>query len=288
MMRVLSALLSADPTPSVVDLGSWRASPRPADPFAHAVLGGFHADRIGWAFASGYQAAGRRLVPDLPDGAIFALCATEDGGNHPRAIQTRLDGGRLTGSKRFVTMGPHATALVVIATTGPGEDGRPQLKAAVVSPETTGVTVQPGMELPFVPELPHGSITLEQAVPTRVLPGDGYSDHLKPFRTIEDTHVHAALLGHLVGIGRRSGWPPGEVEALLVLISALAPLSASHRSPASHRLLGGIIAQTAQRVSAAASLPMEDATRARWERDQPLLGIARKARDARLRRARGA
>ena len=36
-----------------------------------------------------------------------------------------------------------------------------------------------------------------------LLPGDGYDIYLKPFRTIEDIHVHAALIGYLVGVARR-------------------------------------------------------------------------------------
>src|SRR4051812_7923256 len=60
------------------------------DPFERATRGGAHADRIGWAFASGYQAALRALDPTIPDDVVAALCVTEADGNFPRAIRTTL------------------------------------------------------------------------------------------------------------------------------------------------------------------------------------------------------
>ncbi len=60
-------------------------------PMDRAVAGGFLADRIGYAFAAGYEAALRRLAPDLPEGPIVSLCITEKEGAHPRAIKARLD-----------------------------------------------------------------------------------------------------------------------------------------------------------------------------------------------------
>jgi acyl-CoA dehydrogenase len=84
----------------------WRsnASVRAA-PIEQAIAGGFDADRVGWAFASGYQAALRALVPDLASDALAALCVTEETGNQPRDVRTvftaRADGGAsITGSKR--------------------------------------------------------------------------------------------------------------------------------------------------------------------------------------------
>ncbi len=70
-----------------------------------------------------------------------------------------------------------------------------------------------------------------------LLPGDGYDDLLKPFRTIEDTHVLAAAVG----------WD------------------------LAHSLLCG-----------AAWDEAPESTRRRWERDRPLLDIARHVRAARL------
>src|SRR5262245_36879762 len=75
-----------------------------------AIAGGFRADRTGWAFASGYQAALRALFPGLPEDRICALCVTESDGNSPRAIHSTVrreaNGWRLDGAKRWTTLGP--------------------------------------------------------------------------------------------------------------------------------------------------------------------------------------
>src|SRR3954464_502166 len=81
--------------PAVHELHAWwdaTAAQRAGwtAPFDRAFAGGACADRLGFAFASGYAEALRALVPDLPPGSITALCATEEGGAHPRAIRTRL------------------------------------------------------------------------------------------------------------------------------------------------------------------------------------------------------
>jgi acyl-CoA dehydrogenase len=291
MLSTLDTLLTSPPTPKVVDLPSWQAWSLTQDishPLSRAILSGFAADRMGWAFAGGYQAAGRQLLGSLPEEEVFALCATEHRGGHPNTIETHLHGGRLTGAKTFVTMGPHATLLLVVASTGRDHRGRNQLKVALVSPDAAGVRLEAGPTLPFVPEVPHGSAHFEDVTPELVLDGDGYTDYLKPFRTIEDVHVHAALLGYLVQVGRRNAWPPEQIEALLVIISALSPLSASPHRPGVHRVLGGVLAQSSVLLEHLGTLPMEPDVRARWERDQPLLRIAASARATRLQRAREA
>ena len=64
------------------------------DPIHQAIVGGFVADRVGWAFASGYQAALRALFPDAPADRICALCVTEADGNSPKAIKSSPDEDR--------------------------------------------------------------------------------------------------------------------------------------------------------------------------------------------------
>src|SRR6185295_153430 len=81
--------------PAVDELRAWwdaTAALRATwtEPVDRAFAGGACADRLGFAFAGGYAEALRALVPELPPGSITALCATEEGGAHPRAIRTRL------------------------------------------------------------------------------------------------------------------------------------------------------------------------------------------------------
>jgi acyl-CoA dehydrogenase len=54
-----------------------------ARPIQAAIAGGFAADRLAWAFCSGYQEALRALIPNLPADALVSFCVSESGGNHP-------------------------------------------------------------------------------------------------------------------------------------------------------------------------------------------------------------
>jgi len=98
MDELLRFLLTEPPTPA--PLGSvedwWTRhlplSSRFSLPVDVAFAGGFAADRLGYAFASGYHSALRTLFPQLPPQHRYALCVTEAGGGHPSAMQTRLTG----------------------------------------------------------------------------------------------------------------------------------------------------------------------------------------------------
>lgn len=127
-------------------------------------------------------------------------------------------------------------------------------------------------------------MTLED-VAGEVLPGDGYADYLKPFRTIEDIHVHAALVGYLIGVARQRGFAHGLVERLAMVAAALAALGAADpKSPATHVALAGAIATTGAIVAEieAAWTAAPDDEWTRWQRDRGLLQVAGKARSARL------
>ncbi|MFP2926839.1 acyl-CoA dehydrogenase family protein, partial [Pyxidicoccus sp. 3LG] len=244
MNDVLRFLLSESPeTPPLDSVDAWWARhlellarfPAPAD---LALAGGFRADRLGYAFASGYHAAHRFLFPSLPADRPCALCATEPGGAHPSAIQTRLSdsgtGPRLSGEKTFVTLGTRAELLLVVATEGQDAQGRNRLRMVVVEAKRPGVRVTALPELPFVPEIPHAELALEDVAvaPGDVLPGDGYVRYLKPFRTVEDCHVHLAWLGWLVQVARRSGWPEPVREELLALAAMMRGLAQADPSEA--------------------------------------------------------
>ena len=238
-----------------------------------------------------YQGALRALLPDCATGHVAALCATESGGGHPRAIETTLEDGRLTGRKRFVTLGPLAERLVVLARTGVDDAGRPRLVACVVASDAPGAAVRATPPLPFIPEVPHGQLSLDATPPTVVLPADGYADVLKPFRTVEDAHVSGAVAAWLVGVAQEVGWPDAITEGLLVTVAALAQVAAlDPADPATHRLLGGTLASLESQLDALDPLWSEApaALRAAWTRDRPVLRIADGPRGARLAKARAA
>jgi hypothetical protein len=295
MDEILRFLLTTPPRPGPLDsledwwrqhLGLVSRFPATVD---LALAGGFLADRLGFAFASGYHAALRSLFPRMPPDHRAALCATEAGGAHPSAIQTRLSGGngdglpRLSGSKAFVTLGTAAETLFIVASEGVDEQGRNRLRVVMIDAHREGVHFTELPPTPFAPEVPHARLELRDVAVSleEVLPGDGYARYLKPFRTVEDCHVHAAFLGWLLQVVRRSGGPErvrDEVLALAVTMRGLA--LAEPTSPAVHVALGGALELCQRLVSGLGEWwPQVDApTRERWERDKGLLGVASKAR----------
>jgi len=289
---LLKRLLTDDPTPHAADTldtfwpkhVAWLESvERPID---RAILGGLRADRVGFAFVAGYRAALLALAPSLGRHELVALSATEVGGNHPRAIHTKLIDGRLDGRKRWTTLGGRAASMLVVASVGEDAMGRNRLRVALVPMDRPGVRAVPMHEAPFVPEIPHAEIYFDNVAVSddELLPGDGYDAYLKPFRTVEDIHVHGALLGHLIGIARRTAWPRETIEEMSSLAVAIRALSFEDPlAPSTHIALSGLLASTGralERMSACWSL-VDEATRSRWERDKVLLSVAGKARDAR-------
>ncbi len=257
----------------------------PPGTVADAARGGAAADRLGFAFAAGYQAALRALVPGLT--GIASLLATEEGGAHPAAIRTRLAAGRLVGRKRFATQGLEAETLLVVASIGE-EAGRNRLRVARVPADRAGVARTALPDTPFCPEIHHAEVVLDVDVAAdEILPGDGYDDALKPFRTIEDVHVHAAALGFVLGTALKFGWPREAAERLLAHIAAAPLLAAAPRAPATHVALAGWLAGGRKLLDELAPLwgGVDADWRARWERDRPLFAIAEKARALRTRAA---
>lgn len=261
------------------------ASPSPID---RAISAGARAAGIGGAFMGGYQAALRALVPSLPADEVVCLAATEEGGAHPRAIATRLEPAgegewRLTGRKRWVTGGTHARRLLVVASTGVDAAGKNRLRVAQVDPRAEGVTIVAQPPTPFAPEIPHAALELA-GVRVRaedLLEGDGYERWLKPFRTVEDLHVHGAVLAHVLGLGWRAGWPDRVLEEGLALLASTRALAREDPSDrATHAALAGLLGLGRALLGRTRELWPSlgaDAQQA-LERDLPLLDVAGTAR----------
>jgi len=271
---------------------SERASGR--SPFSSAIRVASRVDRLGFAFAAGYPAALEHMIG--PVEAPCALCVTEAGGNTPRAIVTTLeatDGGyRLRGAKSFVTLGTLARTLYVACRTGEKPDGRPDLALVRVPADRNGVVLHELPATPFAPEVPHARVDFQdvEVTPIERLPGDGYLDYVKPFRTIEDIHVLGAALGYLVGLALRVRGPAdliAELGAALVALDALRTEPAL--DPRVHIALHGILRQVKRLLECSGLAKLlesaSDDERARWSRDWKLLEVASKAREARFERA---
>lgn len=307
LARLCSAPPTAVPAETVHDWWpAWLALTRQAGdgaaPLALALEGGFAADRLGWAFAAGYQAALRALAPGLPWHDLAALCVTEATGNRPRDVLTRIEpaaggGWQLTGAKRWTTLGPQGTVLLVVGRMvgagdpGDAADDRPRLRVARVPVPSPGLHIEAMPPTAFVPEVPHARLTLD-AVPVAadaVLPGDGYTAVVKPFRTLEDLYVTTAALALLLREARARAWPADVAARIVATLTALAALAtAPADSPATHVALEGALLTAHALCHEAASLwgaAATDPAARRWQRDLPLLGIARSARAQRFARA---
>lgn len=293
---IAEALHASQGTHSCGTVGEWwprwlAVAARHPSSIDRAIAGGCDADRLGWAFAAGYQAALRALLPSLPDDVLAALCVTEAEGNHPKAIRTTLTtdatGSRISGEKRWTTLGPDGGLFIVIAREAGSREERPSLKAVQLRSGIAGLSVLPMPPTRFVPEVPHARIQLEEVrvEPDAVLAGDAYERYVKPFRTVEDIHVHAATLGYLVAEARARVWPPAWIERAAAALQSLARLAGQDPlAPATHIALAGALAighgliEEAERHWAA----QEDEPAERWRRDRELLGVAGSARERRL------
>ena len=254
------------------------------------------------AVAAGHQGALRSLFPDLPSEGVVAFCASEEGGAHPRGIRTSLSPDangilRLDGRKQWATLAPAASLLLVIASTGreAGAGGeRNLLRVARIPRDREGMLVEPMPPTGFLPELDHAVVTLRSVAvePAEVLAGDGYLDAVKPFRTVEDLHVAAALVAFVLGVGARAGWPEPALERQLGLLAGARSLAAelsdsrSSERPGSHLALAGWLAQVkeARRIDEPLWQRVDGELAAAWRRDTAR-EVAASAREQRRERA---
>ncbi len=136
-------------------------------------------------------------------GKIVALAISEpQAGAHPKLLRcaARLHDGQwlLEGEKSFVSNGPAADAVVVLAVTG--EDaGRKHFDAFVVGADAPGLVRRPIGREAVLPPLGHCGMLLDGCrVPASLLLGTGgnaFGLIAKPLRTLEDTLLGAAMAG---------------------------------------------------------------------------------------------
>lgn len=282
-------LLSPQARLPVAGLEEWYASlleriGHPA-PLQLALLGGRLAATPGLAFLAGYQGALRALWPAAP-WTLGALCVTENRSTRPADMTTRIDALTLEGRKDFVTAAEAADWLLVAAREEAG-DAPVQLALGVVRNGAPGVQIETLPALPLMPDVSHGRLHLQGAQCER-LAGDGWDDYVKPFRTLEDTHVLAALTAWLFGVGQESAWPQALQLRLLGLLAGCAEVARQCPSAAgSHVMLAGLFAQfDSLRPDLDNAFAVGDAQWAQlWQRDKGLLAIAGSARSKRLQKA---
>ena len=265
-----------------------------ARPVDLAIASGFFADRAAWAFTGAYQACLRALVPDLPEARVGAFCVTEETGNRPKDVQTRITsdgagGWVVNGAKRWALLGPGDGLLLVAGRVGDG--ARPDIRIVRVPTETPGVRIEPMPPTRFVPEAPHARVALDgvRLPGAAMLPGDGHDRYVKPMRTLEDTLVTAALLAYLVREARARDWPKEWITGAVGALSALASVAGRDPSDAvTHVALAGALDASRRAFEAAAvqwDAGPQDLAAERWRRDAVLAGMAGPVRAQRLARA---
>jgi len=277
-------------------LPAWRAAQAghaDAHPFEAAVLAASRADRVAWAFFCGYQGAIRTVFGTAP-GAPGAFCANE-AGRRITEIGTALrrDGDtlRLDGSKSWALAPSPDTTLFVLARAADGPPSGPGSLAVVRVPlAAAGVEREGASPQAVVPELPHAALRF-RATPVAtadVISGDGYADHAKPFRLVEDLFVTGCVLAYLLAEARAADWPTGWRERALAAIAQLADCARRDpRRPETIVLAAGALAFAGDAVRESDPLWASGrvAARARWLRDAPLLALGEAARRQRVQTA---
>jgi hypothetical protein len=256
--------------------------------------GGAHPRAIATRLvAAGAARSEGAALPALPAGAALAAGAARSPDSRAGGAAGAAAGSAfsLAGTKTFATLACESDELLVVASAGE-KDGRNQLRIVRLPRSRAGIRITPRATTPFAPEIGHAVVTFDQVAvaANEVLEGDGYARYLKPFRTIEDIHVLAALLAYVVRIARVSGWQPTTLEGFLVPLVAVHALSNAPTDAAETHLALGALFSDARALIAA--IPedewrrCETNLRARWERDRALLEVAEGARAQRLATAR--
>lgn len=298
----LLAVLAQSPS-RCSDFVAWRAGWRSSDdPVRDALQGGLAAGNLALAFAAGYQAALRLLLPGrLAGDAFAALLLSEGRRQRPEELATRLqataDGFALAGEKSWVTGGEHAEVLLVVARSdergaadGAGAAARVPATLVMLPRTTPGVMLEARTDVPVLHELPHARARFMDVPVTaaQVLPGDGWRDYGKPFRSCEDICVSLAFATYLFAQGRAEGWPATLLASLAGCVLRLADLARLPPGDAPTHLL---LAAAEQELASAAlqvdaCLAGSDTPFARdWRANRAFLLLAAPARAKRLHNA---
>lgn len=118
----------------------------------------------------------------------------------------------LSGEKTFVTNGPLANVLIIVAVTAKARDKK-QLTAFLLPTDTPGLTPVLPLSLPFLRPCPHGGFVLKDCeVPVENVLGTlgcGYDETAVRFRSYEDVlalPIFCGLMSAQLDLGVRDGW----------------------------------------------------------------------------------
>ena len=180
--------------------------------------------------------------------------------------------------------------LLVAVQAGSNDKGLPVIKLVTVPADTPGLIITPMPELPFVPEIDHAAVSFNgvSLAAGNILPGDGYSDYVKPFRTIEDIHVALSISAYALKTSLQVAAPHWLTETFISITASHCQLCQQPaQSTATHLTLNGsreLLMNALQELEpywqAGAPDTFQD-----WLRDKAILKVAATARDKRTEKA---
>ena len=154
-------------------------------------------------------------------------------GAHPKLLRTRATetptGWHIQGEKAWVSNGPSAEVIIVLAITAEDAGGRKKYSAFLVPRDTPGLAMGEMPEFHALRPSRHCTLTLDCHVPADALLGErgtAYDRMALPFRDLEDAVGTFGLLGafrHLLG---RFGRVQSREEAAVLSLGALVGLTA--------------------------------------------------------------
>ncbi len=203
-------------------------------------------------------------------GATAAIAISEPGvGAHPKHLQTRAEpdgeGWRITGEKAWVSNGPVADVLILLAILSE-EAGRKRYGAFLVPRAAPGLTITEASRA-LAPSRHCGLLLNSCPVPGAALlgpPGGAYEAMALPFRDVEDAVGLSGLAGACRFLVGRLG---GDAHALGGLVALTAVLEAGAARIAA-ALDAGRLADHAAEAIGLRLLAAEIAARARLHRDE--------------------
>lgn len=302
---ILPELLLGRPAPQTMEslsawLPVWRSACRrygSHGSYVSAIAAALQADRMAWAFFSGYQGALQAAFPDLDtsgEPAIASLSANESGtrlheiGTTLSSVQGEL---RLNGHKSWVIAGVEDMTLYVLTRLDGGPAQGPGSLGIVRIPGTAmGVEMGTPRPQSVVPELPHSGVVFKdvRVHGDQLVPGDGYADHAKPFRLREDVFVTGCTLAFLLSRGHWMGWSTRWRQRCMAVIVTLGECAAMPATqPTTELLTAGALALGSEIIEEAEALWSGQASPelARWLRDKPILALGKDARRQRVQNA---
>ena len=294
-MKLLDLLLDAgDKRPECPGFDGWRpmwtaVQQKRADcsPFVAGVAAALQADRLAWAFFSGYQAAIRSAFPDaLPDATVAAFCVQEPG-RKISEISTTLEehpgGLLLQGHKGWLLADPEDFVLFVLARRAGRSKGPGSLAVISVPFKSEGICRGPLRAQAIVPELAHAEVSFDAvSLPaSQVLSGDGYADYAKPFHVREDICVTGAALAYLFAEGLAGKWPAPWAQRCVAAIAGLESCSRLDPDDArTHIVTAGMLSFAGAVIRESEQHWRNDqiAARDRWQRDRSILDLGKDVR----------